>query len=40
VADALRRLALFGRDDLYQLIVARLQANDHGGRQQWPLIAN
>ena len=38
VATALEQLATFAPRDVYDFIVARLQANDHTGRQQWPMI--
>ena len=38
VAAALEQLATFAPRDVYDVIIARLQANDHSGRQQWPMI--
>ena len=38
VAVALEQLATFAPRDVHDLIVARLHANDHSGRQQWPMI--
>jgi hypothetical protein len=38
VATALEQLATFAPRDDYDLIIARLHANDHSGRQQWPMI--
>ena len=38
VAAALEQLATFAPRDIHDLIIARLQANDHSGRQQWPMI--
>jgi hypothetical protein len=38
VAAALEQLATFAPRDVHDLIIARLHANDHSGRQQWPMI--
>lgn len=38
VAAALEQVAVFGPPGLQEAIVARLQANDHSNRQQWPLV--
>ncbi len=38
VAAALEQLASFAPREVHDVIVARLQANDHSGRQQWPMI--
>jgi hypothetical protein len=38
VGSALEQLATFASREVHDLIVAKLQANDHTGRQQWPMI--
>ena len=38
VGAALEQIAVFGPPDLHQVVLARLQANDHSNRQQWPMI--
>jgi hypothetical protein len=38
VAAALEQLATYAPRDVYEFILARMQANDHSGRQQWPMI--
>jgi DNA primase catalytic subunit len=38
VASVLEMLAAALPDHVYQSIVTYMQANDHNGRQQWPMI--